>query len=362
MYPNLYLDFKVQSILPPFINCVRSGTTANYFNSSGRLVQAAANTLRLEPKGLLIEPSATNLFKNSRDLTTWTLSGTATIGAASSIDGTLQNIRLTTSSTGAVSLSETLALTGLHTLSFYASKTTSRLLTVTFGGTTRIIELGPRQKYTLTATSPSSVSIAYSAVGSTATDSFILDAVQIEATAFATSPIHTNGSTVTRNADEVYLDINQAAANNWFTPTQGAFAVDCTTTKLYNEATVLHLVNTAAPTTNDVRLALERVTATKVKTEMGAVRSFEFFGACDSPGQQFRVGISITDGEQYVSLVGRSPISGTNTTDSLTLTSINRLYIGRNENGDNKFCGYMERLGFYSVFLEQLDLNNLTNV
>lgn len=364
MYPNYYIDFALQTGMPPQIICSRTGTTANYFRRDGILVQASANQLRLTPDGLLIEPASENLFTQSRDLSTWTATGTGTVGMATSLDGSLRNIKVSGLGASATyTIERSISLSGTYTLSFYASLvgTTSVTVKCEFGGQTIYVGAGAKRLYQVTGTNPTSVKFTAvtSAFGSNA--QFIIDAVQVESGTQATSPIHTNGSTVTRNADEVYMNITQPAANNWFTPLNGTILIDATTNKLTSQQTLLHFVNTTTGATDYIRLGIDRSSGTQVNLGYNESRNYSFFTSCDNPGQTFRIGTTYTDGEQLVSLVGRTNTSGSST-QTIDLTDINRMYIGRLDNGTNHFCGVIRRFGFYAAKLDQIDLNNLTNI
>ena len=363
MYPNYYIDFALQTGMPPQIICNRSGTTANHFNRSGRLIQSTENALRITADGLLIEPKSTNLFDYSRDLTTWTATGTGTIGTAVSLDGSLRNIKVSSLGTGATyTLEEMIILSaGTYTLSFYAENISlsNVQLRCEFGGQTIYIS-GNKRRYQVTGINPTSVKFT-AVVGAFSNSSIIIDAVQIESGTQGTSPIHTNGSTVTRNADEVYMNITQTAANNWFTPLNGTILIDSTTNKLTSQQTLLHFVNTSSGSTDYIRLGVDRSSGTQVNMGYNDSKNYSFFSSCDNPGQTFRVGTTYTDGEQLVSLVGRTNTSGSST-QTIDLTDINRMYIGRLDNGTNHFCGVIRRFGFYAAKLDQIDLNNLTNI
>lgn len=364
MFPSLYIDFFLLNMLPPQLVCVRAGTTANHFTRSGRLVQSIANEPRLTPDGLLIEPSSENLFLYSRDLTQWTATGTGTISQSPSLDGTLRNNKIGSfSSSATYTLEETVSLTGTYTLSFYAQNTSVGNVSMKceFGGQTVYIS-NNRKLYQMTTTT-SATSVKFTIVtGAVVGAAFVtIDSVQIEAGTKATSPIHTSGSTQTRNADEIYINVQQAAVNNWFTRLGGTFLVDAKTNNLTTEETLLHLVNTTTGATDYMRLGLKRTSGTQVNMGYNNSNDYSFFSSCDNPTQNFRVGTSFTDGEQLVSLVGRTNTSGSST-QSIDFSDINRLYLGRLSGGTNLFCGTIRRLGFYPLFVDQINLNNLTNI
>jgi hypothetical protein len=358
MYPKLYIDFTLQSQLPPSLKCNRS-SIGYAINQSGRLVQFAANTPRIGADGIVIEPQSTNLFTHSKDLTTWTKTGIGTIVMTTSIDGTLANIGLTSLSLGStVTLEKVIMLTGTHVLSFYADLPTNNFYTVTFGSTTTQIKQGYNE---VVGVNPSSVKVEIIPLPAPSVlETVKIDAVQVEARNSATSHIVTTGSTVTRNADEVYIEINQSSPSNWFNPNNGTFLVDCKTNGLKQEQTLLNLVNQSNPTIRYMRAGIERDPDTVLKVGYDNNKTFNFFSACDNPGNIFRFGTSYIDEEQLVSLVGRTQTNSATLATSLNFVAINRLYLGRYHNGKNLFSGKLLRLGYYDITCDQQMLNQLT--
>lgn len=358
MYPKLYIDFTIQSQFPPSLKCNRS-TIGYVFNASNRLVQVAANKPRIGVDGLLIEPQSTNLFNQSKDLTTWTKTGTGTIRLATSIDSTQANIGITGLSSGAtLTLEKSISGSGTHVLTFYAWVNSTVVNRVTFGGVTKDIVKGYNE---VVGINPTSVLLTFVTPSFYVSAGIIeIDAVQVEAGSTPTSHIVTTGSTVTRNADEVYIDIDQAIANNWFDANNGTFLVDCITRGVTTEQTLLNLVNTSSPTTNYMRAGIERNTSTALKVGYDNNERFLFFSACDNPGNTFRFGTTYIEDEQLVSLYGRTQTNNDTLTTSLNFSGINRLYLGRYHDGTNLFNGKLQRLGYYDVTCDQQMLNQLT--
>jgi hypothetical protein len=322
------------------------------------LVQFAANTPRIGADGIVIEPQSTNLFTHSKDLTTWTKTGTGTIVMSTSIDGTLANIGLTSlQSQSLVTLEKVMMLTGTYVLSFYADVPNHTFNTVTFGGTTTQIKKGYNE---VVGVNPSSVKVGFGTRFVSASETVKIDAVQVEARSSATSHIVTTGSTVTRSADEVYIEINQSSPSNWFNPNNGTFLVDCKTNGLKQEQTLLNLVQQSNPTSRYMRAGIERDPDTVLKVGYDNNKTFNFFSACDNPGNIFRFGTSYIDEEQLVSLVGRTQTNSATLATSLNFVAINRLYLGRYHNGTNLFSGKLLRLGYYDITCDQQMLNQLT--
>lgn len=365
MYPKLYIDFTINQTIPASLKCDRAGTTANHFNASGTLVQSLEDRPRIGVNGLIIEPRSTNLFLHSRDLTTFTKTGTATVSNWPSLNGSLRPIKISSfASSGTVIFEQTISVSGTNTLSFYADCSSIRFtMYVEFGNATAYVNGGGKRKYTLTTTTgATSVKFIISNIGTVSSDYVIIDAVQVEAGNRSTTPIHTSGSTVTRNADNVYIDISQTAVNNWFSALNGTFLIDFQTSKCTSEETILYLTNTGGGLTEYMKLGVKRTGGTAVNNGYNNSVDFGFFSACDTPTENWRLGTTYAYGEQFVSLVGRSPISGTQNQQIIDFSDINRLYIGRTSAGANLFCGTVRRLGYYNNFVDQFELNNLTNL
>lgn len=86
--------------MPSGISVVRN-QTAPCIGLSGTYSYVAANTGRLDhasdgtPRGLIVEPMASNYCPQSRNLTSWAMSGTNVTGSATSFDGTATAFKIT---------------------------------------------------------------------------------------------------------------------------------------------------------------------------------------------------------------------------------------------------------------------------
>lgn len=174
--PALNLDFRAGA-MPAGLTFTRASTAWAY-NSSGVLTSFATNAPRLDhdpvtlqPKGLLIEEARTNLFLNSAVGVTQS----CTVAAAA------------------------------NTLSFFGTGTVTLTGTSTAGP---LVGTGAANRVSLTFT-PTAGSLTLTVSGSCTN-------VQLELGAFATSPIVTVGSTVTRAADLCTM-----ALGSWFNAAEG---------------------------------------------------------------------------------------------------------------------------------------------
>lgn len=370
MNASQYIDFTLLKTLPPSIQCTRSGATANYFNNAGLLVNALANTVRWGSKGLLIEPQATNLFYDSRNLSaaSWSISGTHTLSNSVSLDGTIKNIQIGSfSGSSAVTMTYTLTgtLTSTHTFSCYVNTTKCRV-SVSFGGTTKTMPQNQNKLFTITGTNPTNVVFTITPTfGSFTSDSkMVLDCCQVEATSYNTTPIHTTGASVTRNADLVFMQITQSNANTWFDVTNGTFMINAELNFLSSteQSIAEFTANTGA--TSHMRVGVKRTTSTQVNITYNFTTSnwMEFYSVCDTPGTTFQIATSYVDGTNSMELFsvgGKSPIPLTQQTENVTFSTVNRLFLG-SYNGSNTMCGYIKRFGFIKATASQIELNNLS--
>lgn len=230
-------SFNFETVLPSGWGVVRSGSTAVYLDSDGKMQQAAANTARIDhdasgnPLGILIENTSVNKVTaaniNPTDTTGLTIiSGTGTITpvdktsaiAAAGLDGILTNgkvfeIAETAGGTLVVQLSDTVGNTNKHSWQAWAWSE---------AGTTSIDLVGVGSKTVLVGTQP----VFYSSenLTPTATTRYLranvtnnrkmyIILMKLEESAFNTSSAvsASSGAQKTRNRDEIkYPNLNTA--------------------------------------------------------------------------------------------------------------------------------------------------------
>lgn len=183
------LNLDLTTALDPRITFTRA-TTGSYYNSAGLLTQAAINAPRfdydpvtLQPKGLLIEESRTNLLLNSL------------------INGTnlsTQNVTVTAQA---------------YTLSFYGTGTIT-LSGAYAGGLVGSGDYPAKSKLTFTPTAGTL----------TVTVSGTVQYAQLEAGPFNTSFIPTVASQVTRAADVAVM--TGTNFSSWYNQSEGSFYVE----------------------------------------------------------------------------------------------------------------------------------------
>lgn len=182
--PALDLNF-LSGALPAEVTFTRA-STAWYFNSAGVLTSAATNVPRfdydpatLQLKGMLIERAGTNLVLNSTTLVTQSVTVTAVA----------------------------------HTLSFFGTGTVTLSGVSTAGP---LVGTGASNRVTLTFT-PTAGSLTLTVTGS-------VTIAQLEIGSYATSPIVTAGSTVTRAAETSLV----SSLGSWFNTATGTILAEWT--------------------------------------------------------------------------------------------------------------------------------------
>ena len=191
-------------------------TTATRVNESELIETVVAKVPRINYTSkvgcVLFEPSRTNLVTYSQDFSQWSSLGspspTITTNFAISPDGTQNASRYVVNSSSASTRLELGAITvsaASHTFSLYIKNNTgnnSVKLNVFDGSdnnqTFTATDTWQRISYTLTTSATSSCFLSIRTSGDA---DFLIYGAQFEAGSYATSLIHTSGSTVTRSAD-----------------------------------------------------------------------------------------------------------------------------------------------------------------
>lgn len=267
MAPRLVLDF-MDGALPAGVTFTRAGS-ATYFDAAGVLQTALADVPRfdhdpvtLQPRGLLIEGSRTNLLLRSEefDNAAWgKVAGSVTANATTAPTGAATADQFTEdTSTGQHDVRVTASFVGGTTYTFSVfAKANGRQLYMLFpiggaghgasfdlvGGTVTsasasitaaIVPVGGgwfRCSVTATATGTGNVVIGFltynGASNSFAGDGvsgFYLFGAQLEAGAFPTSYIPTTTTAATRAADTCW--VAEADFSRWFNPIEGTVVVE----------------------------------------------------------------------------------------------------------------------------------------
>ena len=235
---------------------VRS-TVKRVQNSSGVLESVAINTPAFQfnangsYRGLLVEPAATNLALQSRDLTqaAWSATNVTTSRTATGADGTANTGTILTATAGNGTVLQ--AITSASSARIFSARVRRRTGT----GTVQITQDNGSTYTTITLTSTyqqfatASQTLTNPTVGFrivTSGDEIDVDFCQAETGTVATSPIVTVASTVARGADNVSL----TGASSLIGQTEGT---------IYCEINVSTLLGSTARTFVDIGSSFNRV-------------------------------------------------------------------------------------------------------
>lgn len=317
--PNLALDFTT-AVADPRVVTTRTGNTATRTNPSGNLEIVNAdlprfdfNPVTLECRGLLSEPTATNLLLNSL------------------IDGT----NLTTQSVTVTAVS--------HALSFYGSG--SVVLSGTHSATVNGAGNYPsRQSYVFTPT----------AGALTLTVSGDVKFAQLETGAFETSFIPTDGTVKTRNFD--LSIISGANFTSFYNASAGTFLTEGTS-RLGTLAFVQMfglITDNGGTLTQAIRLERETATARVIKT-VGGVGSL--ISTSWPAGTTVKLGASYSSGAGYASINGSSPQA----LNAGAATGQTQMRFGTNAAG-NQCCAWVRKVQYYPQQLTPAELQARTKI
>jgi len=212
---NLYQDIPAYSADDTTMRfTVTRATTATRVNSSGLIESVASGVPRIDWLGqscpaLLVEPSATNLVLQSRDLSvsgSWTASGITAVRNAVGADGTASGATTLTATAASATITQNLS---------HASQSRifgARLRRVSGTGGIQLTTNGGTNYQSVTLTSAfapydsGAQTVASGQVGIrmlVSGDVIEVDFTQGEVGPIATSPIPTTTGSVTRNADAI---------------------------------------------------------------------------------------------------------------------------------------------------------------
>ncbi|HAU4931285.1 phage head spike fiber domain-containing protein [Aeromonas hydrophila] len=226
-------------VVARMVNFSRS-TTATYIGKDGLLKTAAANEPRFEKEGLLIEGQSTNLFLNSDNVVVWgnPAGASASTRELQPAQGSLVTCKVSAPSiNGGLRQSYAAPAGGVHTVSFYLSKSSTQLKFVlenggaawgmgaqasiapATGAITGVIGITAAKSFPFSDGYIYQLTLPSGKVGGLLNAEWKVDApgdfyvgmLQLEALPFASSYIPTNGAAVTRAADSMTIP----CALNW---------------------------------------------------------------------------------------------------------------------------------------------------
>lgn len=280
--PTLDVDFT-SGVLDSRFTCTRSGTNATFVGSNGLVQTAGANVARFEYdpttllcRGLLVEPTATNLCLRSSDLAnaTWTKTTMTATKNATGPDGVAS--RATTlycsGADGSCKQTVTVAAGTFYVSAWVRRKTgtgavyfSGDILGAGWGANIAGSIGSAWTRIKLAAVTATNPQLGFRIT--VPTDEIEVALCQLEVVCH-TSPIETTSATVTRNGDLI-----QATSTNfssWYSQTEGTFAVAFTllgappasTAALYSASSdSTHFVGASVSTARSVEFDVTNATA-----------------------------------------------------------------------------------------------------
>lgn len=315
--PSLILDFPARTYavddqrktLAQTLTFTRAGT-ATYFGSDGLLKIAAANEARfdydpvtLQPRGLLIEGSRTNVLLNSATLVTQSVTTVA------------QSYTLSFYGTGSVTLSGT--------------------ATGTLNGS------GSATRVTLTVTA-SAGTLVLTVSGS-------VTQAQLEVGAFATSYIPTAAAAVTRAADSVVM--TGAQFSDWFNASEGTIVAEFTAANGVGTAAqgVFAIGNRSAgfPGSSAIYVGRETSRAMSATSRSAGVTDVALTAANVANAATAKIALAFKANDFAASLNGGAVITDT----SAVMPAVNAMSIGDFTGGwqtaSNPINGHIRRIRYW---------------
>jgi hypothetical protein len=377
--PLLNWDFTAMSSLPSTLTLSRS-STATYFDSSGVMQTAAANTARfdydpttLQPQGLLLEPAATNLNVCSEniDLTTcWHTEGgtpmTVTKDITTAPNGTMTADRLNQAGNSWVyaDLPTTTANVPYVFSIYLKSPSSSGTVIMSIQEATGAYQTWSQAIVTV------STSWKRYYVSGTKTNTNVMRfliqmasgnlsqvyawGAQVELGTVPTSYIPTpSTSSVTRNADT--LTFNSLA---WLNSSSGTLFAEYVNNRTENSASyqVFGLFNTNASGTfaqNAIQISDNNTTVTSGVTT-GGTAQFSPGGSVNAAASVNRQALTY-NANGFTSSINRGAVTSGS---SGTLPTINYGYIGSQPDG-NMRSRYIRRIQYYNVNIVDQQLQSL---
>ncbi len=392
---TLSLDFTT-GVLDPRLTFTRS-TTGTFINSSGYVTSAAINAPRfdydpttLQPRGLLIEGSATNLARRSDDFNTTVTDGTQWVAAGYTAgtlsttlpDGTTGNARRISIASGSGSFRSadiTVTASTAYTFSFWArnnggSQARFRVWNVTAGSSivdytqsinNYVSQIGGANNTSSTwvrvsvqFTTPAGCTAIY--VYPTSSDAGTVDLLiwgaQVEAGSVS-SYIPTVASTATRAADNCYAD----SISSWYTQGSGTMlffgrpTVPSTRTMLtFSVGTNVPRIQMYGSTSTDVVCFLENPSGT------GA--NIVFPSGTLVNGTAFKSAWAFETGNHAACINAGTVATASTSSPAVPSSGITRLNIGMRYDGFNQFNGHVISAKYWPTRLANATLQAITTL
>lgn len=372
MRPAFYIDFTQQVNMPlPYIVCDRNSAAWGFVE--GSLRHFGTDEARYTDAGLLVEKAATNLIAESRDLSdtaVWTLTS-ITRSNAVGLDGGHGSLLEATDVNATSETTKVAPATDSYTFSLYVKRVSGSgdisISMDNFATELVLVNLSTEgfTRYEITQQFDISDTIRPTIKIYTSGDEIIVDGCQLERGDYATSIILTTGTTLTRAADDIYMDVEQGNHISWFEDTEGTFIVKGIPTNK-RESTRFIQIGDAASAGDNLRMAYQIDNNDKENYNCGYNNSFEYrienVAVEREPTGFIKIGTSYKDDEQLASCGGVTPAyPTTQQTEAIDFTTVDRLQFGGALGGTNLTAVTIVTLAYYTKYVTQETLNKMTN-
>jgi hypothetical protein len=371
MRPAFYIDFTQQVNMPlPYIVCDRNSAAWGFVE--GTLRHFGTDEARYTDAGLLVEKEATNLIAESRDLgvgAVWTLVDiTRTNGVG--LDGGHGSRLVATDANATATTSKVTPTSNNYTFSFYAKRlvgTGNIYLNLDNEIILPLVNLSTEgfTRYEATFNFPSAETVDCIIEIETSGDEIIVDGCQLEEGGYATSIILTTGTTLTRNADDIYMDVEQGNSISWFEDTEGTFITKIIPTNKYHLNWAMYL-HDAAATGDTLEIGYQIDSLSKENYNCGYIGTEEYRIVNEAverePTGFIKIGTSYKDDEQLASCGGVTPaFPTTQQTEAIDFTTIDKLQFGGRASATDLESVTIVTLAYYTKYVTQETLNKMTN-
>jgi hypothetical protein len=371
MRPSFYIDFTQQVNMPlPYIVCDRNSAAWGFVE--GSLRHFGTDEARYTDAGLLVEKAATNLIAESRDLddgVVWALHD-ATSSNAVGLDGGHGSLLEATGGEGTAETTKVAPATDNYTFSLYVKRVSGiddiSISMDNFATELVLVNLSTEgfTRYEITQQFDAADTIFPAIKIGTSGDGIIVDGCQLERGDYATSIILTTGTSLTRNADDIYMDVEQGNSISWFEDTEGTFIVKAIPTNKYQNNTFIEIADAAG--TGDT-MAMGYLLGSK-EDYIAAYNSssikyrIEDVTVEREPTGFIKIGTSYKDDEQLASCGGTTPaFPTTQQTEAIDFTTIDKLQFGGESSVTEFECVTIVTLAYYTKYVTQETLNKMAN-
>jgi hypothetical protein len=341
---------------------VTRASTKNVIGSNGLYQSVANNVPAFEfnangsYRGLLVEPVATNLALNSRNLTTasWSATNVTTAQTATGADGGANSATTLTASAGNGTVLQ--AITSASASRVFSAVVRRRTGTGTVeitqdnGSTWTAITLTTSfQRFTTSAQTLTNPTVGFRIV--TSGDAIDVDFCQAETGSVATSPIVTTGSTASRVGDSVTL----TGASSLIGQSAGTLYVEAETRIIGGGAIKPLLALSDASDTNRIIITKSANDANQAIVTTGGVDQASISSASNQSGiDKYALAYAVNDFAFYVDGVQ----VGTDASGTIPATS--RIDIGQRGTGATFLNGWIRSVALFPTRLPNATLVSLT--